>query len=129
MDINDGTIADGVTAHAAELANDAGFKLGSLGVIAGTRKGNEQSTTEFHYSGDEAAAQQVQGAFGGIGKLVNDSSVRAGHVLVLVGTDLEVPSGLRGGAAALAPAALAPAAARRRRRRPPHSRSRRRCRA
>jgi hypothetical protein len=113
VDINDGTIADGVTARASKLANDAGFKLGSLGVIAGTRKGNEQATTEFHYSGDEAAAQQVQGAFGGIGKLVNDSSVKAGHVLVLVGTDLPVPSGLRGDAAALAPAAApgpAPAA-------------------
>ena len=122
VDINDGTIADGVTAHASELANDAGFKLGSLGVIAGTRKGNEQSTTEFHYSGDEAGAQQVQSAFGGIGKLVNDASVKAGHVLVLVGTDLEVPSGLRGAGAAFA---AAPRLFRRRRRcRPRPSRPR-----
>jgi len=112
VDVNDGTIADGVTARASELVADGGFELGSLGVIAGTRKGNEQATTEFHYSGDEAAAQQVQSAFGGIGKLVNDSAVKANHVLVLVGTDLQVPSGLRGGAAALAPAAVpAPAAA------------------
>ncbi len=93
VDINDGTVADGVTAHASELATGAGFQLGALGVIAGTRKGHEQATTEFHYSGDEAAAQQVQSAFGGIGKLVNDSSVKADHVLVLVGTDLTVPSG------------------------------------
>ncbi|HEY5881061.1 MAG TPA: LCP family protein [Nakamurella sp.] len=112
VDVNDGTIADGVTARAAELVTDGGFELGSLGVIAGTRQGNEQAVTEFHYSGDEAAAQQVQQAFGGLGKLVNDSAVKANHVLVLVGTDLEVPSGLRGGAAALVPAAVAaPAAA------------------
>jgi len=112
VDINDGTVANGVTAHASELVNDAGFKLGSLGVIAGTRKGNEQATTEFHYSGDEAGAQQVQSAFGGIGKLVNDASVKADHVLVLVGTDLPVPSGLRGAGAAFAAApAPVPAAA------------------
>ncbi len=104
VDINDGTVADGVTAHASELATGAGFQLGALGVIAGTRKGHEQATTEFHYSGDEAAAQQVQSAFGGIGKLVNDSSVKADHVLVLVGTDLTVPSGLRGAGGALGPA-------------------------
>lgn len=111
VDIKDGTIADGVTARASELVNDGGFALGSLGVIAGTSKGNEQQTTEFHYAGDEAAAQQVQSAFGGIGKLVPDASVKSGHVLVLVGTDLEVPSGLRGAGAALAPApAAAPSA-------------------
>ena len=96
VDIKDGTVADGVTAQASELVTDGGFTLGSLGVIAGTKKGNEQQTTEFHYAGDEAGAQQVQSAFGGIGKLVNDSSVKSGHVLVLVGTDLVVPSGLRG---------------------------------
>lgn len=111
VDVNDGTIADGVTARASELVTDGGFTLGALGVIAGTRKGNEQTTTEFHYSGDEAAAQQVQSAFGGIGKLVNDSAVKANHVLVLVGTDLTVPSGLRGATSAFATAAAAPAVA------------------
>jgi LCP family protein required for cell wall assembly len=110
VDIKDGTVADGVTARASELVNDGGFTLGSLGVIAGTKKGNEQQTTEFHYAGDEAAAQQVQSAFGGIGKLVNDSSVKSGHVLVLVGTDLDVPSGLRGAGDAFAPAPAAAAA-------------------
>lgn len=111
VDLKDGTVADGVTARAAELVNDGGFMLGSLGVIAGTKKGSEQQTTEFHYAGDESGAQQVQSAFGGIGKLVNDSSVKSGHVLVLVGTDLEVPSGLRGAGAAFAPAAAAAPAA------------------
>ena len=109
VDIKDGTIADGVTARASELVNDGGFTLGSLGVIAGTKKGSEQQTTEFHYAGDEAGAQQVQSAFGGVGKLVNDASVKSGHVLVLVGTDLEVPSGLRGAGAAWV-SAVAPVA-------------------
>ncbi len=111
VDIKDGTIADGVTAHASELVTGGGFVLGSLGVIAGTRKGHEQAVTEFHYSGDEAAAQQVQEAFGGIGKLVADPSVKANRVLVLVGTDLAVPSGLHGAGALTRPAGAAVPAA------------------
>ena len=77
VDMQDGTVADGVTAYASELVNNAGFKLGSLGVVAGT-KGNEQATTEFHYPADAAGAQQVAAAFGGIGKLVDDASVKSG---------------------------------------------------
>ena len=36
VDVQDGTIADGVTAYAADTINQAGFALGSLGVVAGT---------------------------------------------------------------------------------------------
>ena len=50
-----------------------------------------------------AAAQQVRDAFG-IGKLVEDDVVTSGHVLVIVGTDLPVPSGLRTAGAAFSPA-------------------------
>ena len=43
VDVQDGTIADGVTAYAADTINQAGFALGSLGVVAGTGRGNEVS--------------------------------------------------------------------------------------
>ena len=96
VDVQDGTIADGVTAHASDIVTKAGFTLGTLGVVPGTKKGHEQQTTEVHYGADgQAAAQQVLDAFG-VGDLVPDDAVKSGHVLVLVGKDLKVPgSGLR----------------------------------
>ncbi len=101
VDVQDGTIADGVTAFAADTITKAGFTLGSLGVVAGTAKGHEQATTEIHHPADAArAAQQVADAFG-TGDLVPDDAIDAGHVLVVVGKDLKVPSGLRAPGAAL----------------------------
>jgi len=96
VDVQDGTIADGVTAHAADIVTKAGFTLGTLGVVPGTKKGHEQQTTEVQYGADgQGAAQQVLDAFG-VGDLVPDDAVKSGHVLVLVGKDLKVPgSGLR----------------------------------
>ncbi|MGS0686131.1 LCP family protein, partial [Nakamurella sp. GG22] len=112
VDVQDGTVADGVTARAADIINSAGFALGSLGVVAGTSSGNETQTTEVRYPADAlGAAQQVKKAFG-VGTLVPDDAIDSGHVLVVVGKDLDVPSGLRAPGAALAPAAAqAPAAA------------------
>ncbi len=87
--MQDGTIADGVTSFAAETINKAGFKLGSLGVVAGTKAGNETATTEVHYPADASGmAQQVADAFG-IGQLVEDDAIKSGHVLLVVGTDLD----------------------------------------
>ena len=112
VDVQDGTIADGVTAFAADTITSGGFTLGSLSVVAGTKAGNEQSTTEIHYpAGADGQAQQVADAFG-IGELVEDNAVSSGHVLVVVGTDLDVPSGLRasGGTFSVPAAAAAPVA-------------------
>jgi LCP family protein required for cell wall assembly len=111
VDVQDGTIADGVTAYAADTINNGGFTLGSLGVVAGTSSGNEQSTTEIRYpAGGQGQAQQVADAFG-LGELIEDDAIDTGHVLVVVGTDLDVPSGLRApGAAFSAPTVAAPAA-------------------
>ncbi len=110
VDVQDGTVADGVTARAADIINGAGFGLGSLGVVPGTSSGNETATTEVRYPADAlGAAQQVKKAFG-VGTLVPDDAVAGGHVLVVVGKDLDVPSGLRAPGAALARgAAPAPA--------------------
>jgi len=113
VDVQDGTIADGVTAYAADIVTEGGFTLGALGVVPGTKKGNEQQSTEVHYGADgDTAAQQVADAFG-VGELVPDDAVTSGHVLVLVGTDLKVPgSGLRSpGASFQLPALSQPAAA------------------
>ncbi len=107
VDVQDGTVADGVTARASDIITEAGFTLGSLDVVPGTSSGSEQPTTEIHYAADDrAAAGQVAKAFG-VGELVTDDAIESGHVLVVVGKDLDVPSGLRGARAALtAPAAL-----------------------
>ena len=111
VDVQDGTIAEGVTAYAADTITRAGFTLGSLGVVAGTAKGNEQQTTEVHYPADaQGSAQQVSDAFG-VGGLVPDDAIKSGHLLVVVGKDLKVPAGLRAPGAAFAPAAAVPAAA------------------
>jgi len=116
VDLQDGTIADGVTSFAAETINTAGFKLGSLGVVAGTKAGNEQATTEVHYPPDASGtAQQVAAAFG-IGQLVEDDAIKSGHVLLVVGTDLDTsgapasdtPAATAAPAAGDTPAAAAP---------------------
>ncbi len=110
VDVQDGTIADGVTARASEIITGAGFTLGSLGVVPGTSSGTEQQTTEVRYGADDlAAAQQVAKAFG-VGTLVPDSAVDSRHVLVVVGKDLDLPSGLRGAAGAVQMPAAAQAA-------------------
>ena len=111
MDIQDGTVADGVTSYSADIVSNGGFNLGSIGIVAGTNSGNEQSTTEVHYpAGAQGAAQQVSDAFG-VGGIVEDDAIKDGHVLVKVGTDLDVPSGLRAGGTAFAAAVSTPEAA------------------
>jgi len=112
VDLQDGTIADGVTSFAAETINTAGFTLGSLGVVAGTKSGNEQATTEVHYPpGAPGTAQQVAAAFG-IGQLVEDDAIKSGHVLLVVGTDMDTSGAPATEAATSEPAAVeaAPAA-------------------
>lgn len=111
VDIQDGTVADGVTSYAADIVGNGGFTLGSIGIVAGTKSGHEQNTTEVHYpAGAQGAAGQVSDAFG-VGDIVQDDAVKDGHVLVKVGTDLNVPSGLRAGSSAFAAAVNTPAPA------------------
>jgi LCP family protein required for cell wall assembly len=106
VDVQDGTIADGVTSFAAETINKAGFVLGSLGVVPGTKAGKETSTTAVHYPADASGmAQQVADAFG-TGQLVEDDAIKSGHVLLVVGTDLDTTGTPT---AAAAPATAAPA--------------------
>jgi hypothetical protein len=90
VDIQDGTVADGVTTFATQVVRNNGFELGQASVLSGTKSGNEQLTTEIHYpAGAAGAAQQVAAAFG-VGELVEDDAINSGHILVVVGTDLDV---------------------------------------
>lgn len=94
VDIKDGTVADGVTAFATKVVRNNGFVLGQASVLSGTESGNEQLTTEIHYPADAAgAAQQVATAFG-VGALVADDAVKSGHLMVVVGTDLDTSGSL-----------------------------------
>jgi hypothetical protein len=80
--------------------------LGSLGVVPGTKAGKETSTTAVHYPADASGmAQQVADAFG-TGQLVEDDAIKSGHVLLVVGTDLDTTGTPT---AAAAPATAAPA--------------------
>ncbi len=90
VDVQDGTVADGVTTFATQVVRNNGFELGQASVLSGTKSGNEQLTTEIHYpTGAEGAAQQVAAAFG-VGELVEDDAINSGHILVVVGTDLDI---------------------------------------
>ena len=112
VDIQDGTVADGVTTFATQVVRNNGFELGRASVLSGTKSGNEQLTTEIHYPADAAgAAQQVAAAFG-VGQLVEDDAIKSGHIMVVVGTDLDISgSPAAGDATTPAAAAESPAAA------------------
>ncbi|TKV58889.1 hypothetical protein FDO65_15475 [Nakamurella flava] len=123
VDVRDGTIADGVTDYVVTTVGNAGFTVGTQGVVPGTTSRSQTTATTVHYNPADGTdgAQQVLDTLG-VGSLVADKEVAAGHVTVVVGTDLTVPSGLRapgavflspapaGGVAAAQPAAWAQAA-------------------
>ncbi|MBM9467695.1 LCP family protein [Nakamurella leprariae] len=90
VDIQDGTIADGVTDFAVDKVRTAGFELGITGVVPGTDVDDETAATSMRYApGERDAAVAVQQAFG-LGVLSEDPDVPAGHVVVEVGTDLNI---------------------------------------
>ena len=110
VDIQDGTVADGVTAFATQVVRNNGFALGQASVLSGTESGNEQLTTEIHYPADAAgAAQQVATAFG-VGELIEDDAIKSGHITVVVGTDLDISGSPAAAATQAATSADAPAA-------------------
>lgn len=113
VDVRDGTVADGVTAHVVTLVGDAGFTVGTQSVVPGTTSRNQTTATVVRYNPADGkdAAQQVLDTLG-VGSLTADKQVASGHVTVVVGTDLKVPSGLRApGAAFVAPAPAGAASA------------------
>jgi LCP family protein required for cell wall assembly len=104
VDVQNGTETSGMAASVGQKVVDAGFQRGQLSDYPGTTADNQQAKTTVRYSsGGKAAAQRVLEALG-VGSLAEDHAVPAGHVLVVVGTDMPRPSGLHGnGGALLAP--------------------------
>ncbi len=101
VDVQNGTEVSGMAAAVGQKVADKGFLRGQLTDYPGTTPNNQQATTTVRYpAGSKAAARQVLDVIG-TGKLVKDGAVAAGHVLVVVGTDMPKPSGLHAGAGAL----------------------------
>lgn len=110
VDVQNGTQIPGLAASVGQQMADAGFVRGQLSDYPGTTDENQQPMTMVRYpSGDEVLAEQVRGVIG-LGSLVVDDEVPAGHILVVAGLDLPAPAGLRGSGEALLPAAAPPAA-------------------
>lgn len=103
VDVQNAANTAGIAGSVRDKAVGAGFAKGDVSDY----QGDVQATTSLHYrAGAKAAAAAVRKAIGGVGDLVEDTEVAAGHVLVLVGTDMPAPGGgLRapGGFAAAAP--------------------------
>ncbi|AZI58535.1 LytR family transcriptional regulator [Nakamurella antarctica] len=99
VDVQNGTITSGMAKAVSDEVAAAKYTRGQISDFPGVSEGNEQSSTTIRFSpGGEAAAAGVKAALG-YGELQPDSSVDAGHVLVVVGTDRSAkPSGLRNSA-------------------------------
>ncbi len=112
VDVQNGTETSGMAAMVGAKVAAAGFQRGQLSDYPGVTPDNQQKQTTVHYpAGGEAAAAEVLKAIG-VGKAVSDDSVAAGHVTVVVGTDMPVHpiSSTGAGAPSSAPATVAPAA-------------------
>ena len=102
VDVQNGTETSGMAAMVGATVAAAGFQRGQLSDFPGVTPDNQQKQTTVRYpAGGEAAAAAVRSAIG-IGTVVSDDSVPAGHVIVVVGTDMPAT----GAAAALASPAV-----------------------
>lgn len=90
VDVQNGTETPGMAAQAGTVVAAAGFQRGQLSDYPGVTADNQQAKTTIRYpAGGEAAAAQVAKTLK-IGTAVEDDAVPAGHVLVVVGTDMPV---------------------------------------
>ncbi len=107
VDVQNGTEVAGMAAAVGKRVAGAGFQRGQLADYPGTTAENQQAKTTVRYpAGAQAAAAKVLDVIG-VGTATEDDAIPAGHILIVVGTDMPGPSGLRGGAA---PQTAAPAA-------------------
>jgi LCP family protein required for cell wall assembly len=90
VDVQNGTETPGMAAQAGTVVAAAGFQRGQLSDYPGVTPDNQQAKTTIHYpAGGEAAAALVAKTLK-VGTAVADDAVSAGHVLVVVGTDMPV---------------------------------------
>ncbi len=91
VDVQNGTETAGMAASVGKKVAAAGFERGQLTDYPGTTPDNQQQHTTVHYpAGAEAAAQQVLKVIK-VGSVVADDEVPAGHIVVVVGTDMPRP--------------------------------------
>lgn len=90
VDVQNGTETPGMAAQAGTVVAAAGFQRGQLSDYPGVTPDNQQAKTTVHYpAGGEAAAALVAKTLK-VGTAVADGDVAAGHLLVVVGTDMPV---------------------------------------
>lgn len=88
VDVQNGTETPGMAAQAGAVVAAAGFQRGQLSDYPGVTPDNQQAETTIHYpAGGEAAADLVKSVLK-LGSAVADDEVPAGHLLVVVGTDM-----------------------------------------
>ncbi|WP_432705743.1 LCP family protein [Amycolatopsis taiwanensis] len=96
VDVHNGTTREGLAASVSQALSSKGFTAGETG-NAGSRV---QTTVVRYPTGAQDAAQSVADALGAKATLTQDSSVRSGHVLVVVGNDYSGPDRIAGHAVA-----------------------------
>jgi LCP family protein required for cell wall assembly len=100
VDVYNGGYTTGLASQLSQALTTAGFKAGKVGNIAA-----RPSTQVLYGSGASASAGKVAGYFNGI-SATGSSSVAAGHVEVLLGSDAtSVPAGIGSSAAGSSSAA------------------------
>ena len=104
VDVHNGGGTPGLAGQLSQALTSAGFKAGKVGNIA-----PQPSTQVLYGQGAEASAAKIAGYFSGVTATAG-SSVAAGHVEILLGTDAtSVPPGI-GSAASSAPPSSSPSA-------------------
>jgi LCP family protein required for cell wall assembly len=103
VDVYNGGYTSGLAGQLSQALTSAGYKAGKVGNIA------VQSSTEVLYgTGAAASAQKIAGYFTGV-TASQSSTVAAGHVEVLLGTDAtSVPAGITSSTSAAATPAGSP---------------------
>lgn len=109
VDVQNGTETSGMAARVGAKVAAAGFQRGQLSDFPGVTPDNQQKQTTVRYpAGGEAAAAAVQKVLG-VGKVLADDTVPAGHLTVVVGTDM--PRDVAGATTTAAPVAATTSAA------------------
>ena len=98
VDVYNGGGTPGLAGQLSRALTSAGFKTGKVGTIA-----SQSSTQVLYGQGAQASAARIAGTFNGVTAAAG-SSVAAGHVEVLLGTDAtSVPAGIGSAASSASP--------------------------
>jgi LCP family protein required for cell wall assembly len=99
VDVYNGGGTPGLAGQLSQALTSAGFRAGKVGNIT-----SQSSTQVLYGTGAEASAAKIAGTFSGVTAAAG-SSVAAGHVEVLLGTDASsVPAGIGSAASSASPA-------------------------